>query len=398
MNNQWTTDFNFAKSFTVLLATVPFLFLLAVITGDMLLIGLAVFFTFFVYVNKWYLTYIASHLFIPHDVQEVRMYPGDQDTLYIPFENRGRIPIFNGSWGYYLYDHEESVEVVSKKDPSSYTLPLHVPSGKRRFFKTEIKAVKRGTSQVRSIEVVLYDAFRLSSVRMTYQSSFRGEVIVYPEPTATNGLDQQLETMKGNHTKPHSLYEEMTMTRGSRDYRPGDPFNRINWKTTAKSAALQTNIYEKVTLAKWTLVLNIRSGDSLVPTIPSLEDVLSDVAYTMIQATSQGITFELFINIKVPGSSTGFHLEDDTGKKHLMQGLEILARLRHGQLTINEELMLKRLFHHSFENPGAIIHFGHYGENDMRYYSEASKTGTSITIIAPRRGEKGGGQREKLAT
>ncbi|RNA70470.1 DUF58 domain-containing protein [Alteribacter keqinensis] len=396
MKQPWTRDFHYAASYTILLTMVPFLLLLAVIFREILLLGLALFFTLFVYANKWYINYVAAHLFIPHVANEVRLFPEDEGVLHVPFENRGKIPIFNGKWGFHLFDHEEAVSVLDDQQPSSYKRAFNVPSQTKREYKTYVKGVKRGISQVRSIEVVLYDVFKLSSVRMVYQGTYRGEVIVYPKPAPVENLDTHLQQSRGSHTKPHSLYEEMTMTRGSREYRTGDPFNRINWKTTARSGELQTNIYEKVTLSKWTLVLNLRAENPLIPTLQNLEDVLSQVACALQYATKQGITYEMFINVKIPGSSTGLHVEADEGKKHLMTCLEVLARLRHGQITINEQLMMKKIFEHN--GTCAVFHFGTYGKTEEDYYSHASQKGTSISIITPPGLKRGRQKHEEVAT
>ncbi len=401
MISQWVKEVHYSKTYSVLGGVVPFLVILSIILRDMLLFSLAVFFILFIFINKWYLNYVTANLVIPYETITLRLFPEEEGEIAIPIENRGKLPIFNGKWGYYLYDHDESVSIIDRDDkdalPSSYKNPFNIPASARRHFKTKVTAVKRGTAQVRTIELIIYDAFKLSSVRLQYQGSFRGEIIVYPTLSPIGHLEKLYLQERGNHTQPFSLYEDVTMTRGTRDYISGDPFNRVNWKATARTGDLQTKVYENVMLSKWTLILNIRGEDYLKPTIENLEEVLSQVAYTARFATTNNISFELFINVKVPGSESGLHLPAGEGKHHLMKTLELLARLRHGQVTILEEAMLYNVFLNRSEKKHAIFHFGAYGQTEDHFYQQAKRSGVKIYPVKARC-ENGVEQNEQLAT
>ncbi|MGI8907714.1 MAG: DUF58 domain-containing protein [Candidatus Sumerlaeaceae bacterium] len=53
-----------------------------------------------------------------------------------------------------------------------------------------------------------------------------------------------------------SLFEDVTRLRGIREYRRGDPLNRIHWKTTARRNVLHTKIFDPVIEAAGVVVLD----------------------------------------------------------------------------------------------------------------------------------------------
>ncbi|PYZ97080.1 hypothetical protein CR205_00280 [Alteribacter lacisalsi] len=392
MKKEWLIESRHSRTYTAMLMLVPFLLLTAVIMRDILMASLSVFFILFVFVNRWYLRYVTSRLTIPYEHQTIRLFPGEEGHVTIPFTNQSRLPVINGTWGCHLYDHESALG-KNTDDPSSYQKSLSIPPGTSRRFSVPVQAVKRGTVQVRSLEAVIYDPFRLSFVKMQYHGSFRGDVVVYPDPAALSQLKTLHLQEKGQHVQPFSLFEDVTMPRGTRPYQSKDPFNRLNWKATARTGEIQTNVYENVTLSKWTMVINVRSDETVSSTIPDLETVLSQACFAVRYAVRHQIRFDLYVNVRIPGSDNGLYLAADEGKQHGMRALEIFARLRHGQLTISEDRLLQRILSSRSEPPKAILHFGTYGYMERFYYGKAGKLGTQAILIPSE-----GGDADVLAT
>ncbi|TMW71836.1 DUF58 domain-containing protein [Alteribacter natronophilus] len=399
MTAEWQIEPRHAKIYTVLLSIVPFLLVTALIISDLLLASLGVFIILFILINRLYLRYLSANLTVPYEHQVIRLFPGEDGFLSIPFTNKSRLPLVNGTWGCHLYDHEEALGKSKDDghipaDPSSYKLNLSIPARTARRFNVPVTAVKRGAVQVRSIEAVIYDPFRLSFVRMRYQGPFHADAVVYPEPSSVPSLRTFHLQEKGHHSRPYSLYEDTTMPRGTRPYGSTDPFNRLNWKATARTGEIQTKVYEQVTLSKWTLVLNIRDDAATSRTLADLESVLSQAAFAIRFALKHGIRFDLFINVRLPGAGMGLSLQADEGRKHAMRALEILARLRHGQITIDDNRFMQRVVRSGTGAPTTFIHFGTYGYSGRFYYERAERAGHQ-TIIVPL---KGGRPDEAMAT
>ncbi|MFA9558558.1 DUF58 domain-containing protein [Evansella sp. AB-rgal1] len=382
----WKKQTNFSKTYYSLGYFLPFLALFAFILNEYMLFSLAVFILFVLVLNNYYLKYAINHIAISEEKIVKRIFPEDKIRFTIPFENRGSIPIFQVKAKFFLYFTDESVRVIESEDSTNYYSnfehPFTLPKLTKRNIGMNLEAVKRGTAELRTIEVDVYDLFKFIHIRLRYEGPFQGEVIVYPTPVRVKGLEKIIQLEKGDHPQPFSMYEDVMMIMGNRDYTSSDPFNRINWKASARTDTLQTKLFEKVTVSHWTLVLNIRSDHNFAPTIPNLEKVLSQVTYACQLATKYQVSFEMYINLRVPGSSVGFHLPMNTTNNHLIKALEILARIRKSNITIPAEHMLnvvvKNLAH---QNHPFILHFGPIDEEQSRLYERVKRVGGSVGII-----------------
>src|SRR5699024_11501215 len=78
-----------------------------------------------------------------------------------------------------------------------------------------------------------------------------------------------------------STFEDIQSPAGTRDYNYNDPFHRINWKATAKTNELQTNVYERVVDMSYIFLVNIGSEDkvNMAQFNQNLEDLISYTAY-----------------------------------------------------------------------------------------------------------------------
>ncbi|MCD8510914.1 MAG: DUF58 domain-containing protein [Bacillus sp. (in: Bacteria)] len=377
----WNVERNYSKGYNILGAVIPVLMIISFISSEFWLFSIIFLLVLFMVLNELYLRYVTKHLVISNEIITKRMFKGDEATLHIPVENKGRLPIFNGRWYFFLFDTDDSVQVREldhmQRYQANYEQNFSVPALTKRLFPIHIRAVKRGTAEIRSIELEVFDFFKFNHVRLTYQGHYKGEAIVYPNPLPIAGLEKVLQQEKGDHPQRFSFHEDVMRTIGNRDYSQGDPFNRINWKASAKTNTLQTKLYEKVTLSQWTLVINIQNPDPLHQTIGSLEEVLSHAAYACQFATKQQISFDMYINIKVPASKVGLYLPAGQGKGHLTRALEMLARIRKSTVTFPMDQTLYSM-HHQGRTPPFVLHFGEFTKGDERQYSRFNSNMTRV--------------------
>ncbi|SDY05992.1 Uncharacterized conserved protein, DUF58 family, contains vWF domain [Evansella caseinilytica] len=379
----WKLQRQFTRRHSVLVFSLPFLTLTAIFTNEYVLFSFALFFVLLLTVNKWYLDYACSRITIPRGNEVKRIFPGELATLQLPIEYSGKVPIFSGKLSYFLYDTDGAVLLAAEERSSANLREEHrfsVPPLTKRVYDLQVKGVKRGTAQIRSLELVVHDIFQFSSIHLTYAGSYRSEVIVYPEIRSFHGLEKIIQQEQGAQPRSFSLYEDVMMTRGNRKYTTGDPFNRINWKASARAEQLQTKIYEKITVSMWTIVINVKSKLRTRQTIDFFEEALSQAAYTCQYAAKHDISFEIFVNIKMPGTMTGLHLPYGNGKHHLLRALELLARLRASNVTVPVENMLHAVFQQPVQQQ-CILHFGAYGEEEERKYSMERQDGKTIYYV-----------------
>ncbi|WP_096189881.1 DUF58 domain-containing protein [Evansella halocellulosilytica] len=384
MRKHWRHQVDSAKFDHLLNAAIPFLIILGIMTNEILLLSIAFFFAFIILLNKWYLSYVKKQIHVINHSQTKRLFPNDESELVIPFENVGKIPIISGKWWFNLYDSDESIKVMNNRqfeeNNFTYQQAFSLPPLTKREFLIPIRAQKRGIAQVRSIEVVIYDLFKINAVRMQYEGPFREEAIVYPSFTVVDSLAKVIQNERGYQPQHFSLHEETMLTRGTREYVSSDPFNRINWKASARTDQLQTKVYEKVTISRWTFVVNIRDENPLQPTLLQLEKVLSQVAFACQFATKNNIHYDLYVNLRIPNSTIGLYLPAGHGKRHLMRALEILSRIRKANMTTPIDKALSSIV----SDPGhysVLFHFGTFGEEEGSYYSLAKQLGLQIHRI-----------------
>lgn len=81
-------------------------------------------------------------------------------------------------------------------------------------------------------------------------------VLVYPKIIPLEGYDLASRRPVGEIRLTHRLFEDPTRIAGVRAYQPGDPMNRVHWRTTARLGSLHCKIYEPSTIAGATILLD----------------------------------------------------------------------------------------------------------------------------------------------
>lgn len=399
----WNQEHSIPKKiYGTLFWSVPLLFLIAVFINSPLVFGLGVLFTLFILLNHLYLQYVSKNTTVFDEIEVIRMFPDDTRNITIPLENKGKFPVLNGEISFTFYDYDGAIEVVESKgiQEESYSFPFTLLPLTRKKREIEVKALKRGVAQIRTIEYTVHDLLKLSYLRLHYRDYFRREMIVYPTPKSITGLDQVVQQRQGDIPRQRSPHEDVMMTMGTREYTSGDAFNRVNWKASARTNSLQTKIYEKTTILNWTIVVNIFNKDRSKLTIKNLEEVLSHAAFLCQFATKNHISFELYINTRVP-KFTFIHIPPANGKDHLMKALEILARVSKYTITTPPIEVLKMVKMRTGSNP-FIFHLGSFSQEEDNFYREWQRTGAKvyrvqsnedIGLVVP----IGGGKNEALA-
>ncbi|UOE94629.1 DUF58 domain-containing protein [Alkalihalobacillus sp. LMS39] len=337
----WTEEVIVPKVYHYLMWCIPLLGLFVIFSKSPWLFSLFVLLSFFLWLNSTYVKKMRHFVSIPTKKTTVRMFPGDEDTLSIPLGNQSFLPVSYAEMTFFIYDPDESIEMVgqTKNMQSVYKYPVVIPSKKHIIHKTRIKAVKRGVVQLRTIELELFDFCKLGKNRLQYRGGFRGEMIVYPSLKPVSGLANITVQTRGERPAKHSLHEDIMSIRGTRSYVSSDPFNRINWKASAKTTELQTKLYEMTTITKWCFLVNLKNPHHNNQMVDNLEQIISHLAFACHYATKQHIAYEIYLNIRSVTNPV-VYLPYGTGKEQLAKVLEILARVNtNAMVTSSIEMM-----------------------------------------------------------
>lgn len=101
----------------------------------------------------------------------------------------------------------------------------------------------------------------LGSARYSTEQAGDGWLIVYPKIVALHDIRFPSQSPFGTLPSQNRIFEDPSRVRGVRDYVPGDSLRRIDWKTSARVAALQVRRLEPVISLETAIFLNLCAAD-----------------------------------------------------------------------------------------------------------------------------------------
>jgi uncharacterized protein (DUF58 family) len=190
---------------------------------------------------------------------------------------------------------------------------------------------QRGVFQLGPIFAESGDPFGL--FRQRSQIDDASSLVVYPValPLASFGrVDGELTggALQGERV-PHTT----TNVSGVREYQPGDTFNRIHWRTTARQRQLMVKEFELDPFADIWLVLDLDERIMVGRGVESVEEYAVTICASLAK-------FFLDENRAVGFAAQGLHLSPDRGTRQLLKILEVLAFVRPVRGTPVAELLV----------------------------------------------------------
>jgi uncharacterized protein (DUF58 family) len=200
-------------------------------------------------VNGW-----SGNIVATREMSRDRMKIGDKTAVVIVLKNRNWLPI---PWLLVedLLPRHALVHNPPKLQITGRRLQIVSLRGRARQIVTyQLSCHCRGYYQLGPLVAETGDVFGLyRRYRVLSEPSF---LLVAPEVIPLEGFDIASRRPIGEVRMSHRLFEDPTRIAGVRAYQAGDPFNRIDWRATARTAVLHSKIYEPSTVAGATLLLD----------------------------------------------------------------------------------------------------------------------------------------------
>lgn len=332
------------------------------------LLFVGAFFLVFIYSNQLYLKMVGNHLTISCDQSVVKLFQGESDRFNLVLSQGGILPIFNSSLRVTIdnvLEFENGRDIIDGEQVE-LILPISLFRKQKVDIQLPFVARKRGVARIRTIEMRIPHLFGFGELYLKRIKQLPFETIVYTNPHAVSGIERIVPKNQGEYPIRQSFFEDMSAITGARDYNSTDPFNRIHWKASARTARLQTKQFERTALFSWTLFVNVRER--------KLEEILSGLTYLLEYATKKNIAFELFVNVRRAGKTPYLHIPMGVGKEHLQKVLEIIARLSKHSVTIPFHNMIYTVGRHSQLSPYVIL-CGEFEQNEALVLSTLKKRG-----------------------
>lgn len=359
----WHTEFgtNRVKNMDYLLTSILLFSVVGIIYQHMMMyIIISIFLTYYI-INKMYDKTIGKQLTINNPRTTERLFIGDETVLHFELNNHSIYPLINGQFQYQVGPAIETRDYTqtSKSYYQNVNVPLSVMGKHKAIVELTVVAKQRGATRLTHLTYQFPHLFNFDQVRLKYLPFYHTEFIVYPTPLAVQGLESIYQMIPGDERMNFSPFEDVQSPIGTRDYHYNDPFHRVNWKATAKTGKLQTNIYEHVVDMSYIFIVNIGSKDAINMNQFSdhLEKLLSYTAYLCQETMQKGFNYEIFINSRKLGRVPYLHIPEGEGKIHYSKSLEILARIQQQPLVYPFKQMAYRVGQQLYK-PKTIVILG----------------------------------------
>lgn len=362
----------------VLSILVIFFCIFGVLTVSPYLLFIGGLYGVFLFLNFLYDKHSGKSLILKNDKNRKRYFIGDEGELELNFFNSG-LPIINGTLEIYFNKslhgkYSEEITDLQRYQNIAVKVPLTIRRGQELRITVPFIAMQRGIGRVTKISLTYHNLFGFNRIMLDHSPIWNEEYIVYPDIVPVNKINIDTLLKEGNQISKSSLFEDRLMMAGTRDYMPGDSFQRIHWKASAKMNRLQTKVFEKITDTSLLITINAAEGYWLNADI---EAFLSRIAHLAEFAYKQNIPISVITNIRSHGSIPFLYVPFGEGRDQYIKILEMLALIDTHQMIIPYEKLLYYLFSHRVDAP-YLIHAGLLTDNHKHILKNIAKRGTNL--------------------
>jgi hypothetical protein len=287
------------------------------------------FFLLFIYANHYYLNKVGERLIVENVKRTVKLFPKDKDRMLLKLSLFHFLPILHAKMIITIDNIVHSDLAISRhvsvRQVREIAVPFSILGKQTAEISIPYEAMCRGTTKIKSLQIVIPHLFGFGEVRLFYKKTALQEILIYPLPMVVTDMEKVIPRNQGDFTYRNSYFDDLITVIGTREYTEHDPFNKINWKATARTNSLQTKVYDKITQYSWTILLDVNQEH--------FEEVVSGITYFLEHLTRRNISFELCVNIGTMGRKPYVHLPIGNGADHLQKALELLARLTKNSLV-----------------------------------------------------------------
>lgn len=152
-------------------------------------------------------------------------------------------------------------------------------------------------------------------------------LIVFPQVFPVEELGLPADRPFGERKGGNALFEDPLRIAGLRDYRPGDPLRRIDWKATARNGDLQSRVYEPSATQQLYILVNIDTMSHAWEGYlrDDLERTVSVAASLAVWAAGARYAVGLLANGAFPDADRPIRLAPSRSRVQLTRILEALA-------------------------------------------------------------------------
>jgi uncharacterized protein (DUF58 family) len=246
-----------------------------------------------------------------------------------------RIVVENRSWIPKLW-----LEIEDQGQHPEHTASFVVSLGPYGRFVRPVHTLcrQRGVFQLGPVFAQSGDPFGLFRQRRQIEGA--STLVVYPVALPLPAFGRVDGELTGGALQGERVQHTTTNVSGVRDYRPGDTFNRIHWRSTARQRQLMVKEFELDPFADIWVVLDLDERIMAGIGVESVEEYAVTICASLAK-------YFLDENRAVGFAAQGLHLAPDRGMRQLLKILEVLAFVRPVRRGSLEELIVAEQRHFS---------------------------------------------------
>lgn len=150
------------------------------------------------------------------------------------------------------------------------------------------------------------------------------KLLVYPRVVPLERLGLPFRELTGETVARRNIYEDVSQTMGTRDYRSDDPLKRIHWKASARHERFQVREYDSTTSLNLLIILDVNSFCHE----PELGEEPFELAVTTAASLAYEANRQRYPVGLIADSVSGIQTPVRSGRAQLMAILEALARVQ----------------------------------------------------------------------
>lgn len=281
----------------------------------------------------WVARFWSRHLFdrvtLKRDTTERRVFIGERIPLAVELSNAKVLPLPWYEWRVALSEDlpVEGESLASAAVPGMKWLFRRGALGwyhKQKWNFTVIPE-RRGFHQIGPGSIKSADL--LGALPRTTEDDDRIPVVVFPQVFTMEELGFPSERPFGERRGGNRVFEDPLRIAGMREYRPGDPLRRIDWKATARSGDLRSRVYEPSATHQLYLLVNIDTMPHVWEGYlrDELERIVSVAASLVVWAAGARYAVGLLANGAFPDSDRPMRMPPSRSREQVSRLLEALA-------------------------------------------------------------------------
>ncbi len=307
----------------------PLLILVGFGTNQPMITGIGVVILIVGVVSRWWSRHLFDRVSVRRRLSESRVFQDEPVELEIELDNRKPLPL---PWFDLRVAVSDDLEIEDETAASASAPGLSwlVRRGalgwyERRRWRARLIASERGRFQIGPTQIQSADLLGLFPSH--WEESGWTNLIAYPRVFALDDLGFPADRPFGDAKGRNPVFEDPLRIAGMRDYAPGDPLRRIDWKATARRGGLQSRVYEPSAVQQLYVLLNIdtleHSWEGYLK--DDLERTISIAASLAVWGAGRRFAVGLLANGSLPNSDRPIRLAPSRANTQLPRILETLA-------------------------------------------------------------------------